>query len=801
MTLASLDPFRSRLFVRPAPWVWRVFAGLGMLYMMMLTFFLYQKTEDIQQVLKNIDSSMNFTPFSQTIAHSKLWNGLHLKEFVKNPISWIHSRGLFTQTIHWYIAAFIYRDYTVLWTILGLVEVAKLLIEELYPITFEPYLERIVLNVFVCGALGIYEGMAAIRRLSIQRMDWSGESLPRDATVSLEVMDTKQHSDRDSVSVRGDPLPHFVNSHNTPCPPDSSQTPPLIRIPQMIPLTSLHALEDNVPADLFWSDKGDSMMARQRRKMISHRQKQERRSKGQEESYIDGDVSESEEWSQREDGIAEMSEDDSRSSGIASFLYNLVVGTFNRIKQPKKRGNRNKNDVNFTPITADVSTAIDVLESPSLTPMRTSESYFQMHQRIASHHDSDSEHNSSPLQIPSSQTPSRPESAVLHSQHQIDVPCDLPEHFISPPPIQPQKPNIPLLAPQPTVVSHFRSPSDSLPPLPSLSSPYHGGSQVTPSSFPTPQMSFSYSHRPRSVISSNSISPSPLTPPIDTSHQFKSRKQRTRKAPAVPGRRRVMSISQYNTIVQNRYRVHEIDSASFVALDGVRNGEGSDEHIKDTSQSVYSGVGKKEAVEVNGLATDLKMTSDQTIASSAKGQTDQLDLLTGLSSSPNTHHPFAFTRLRSAFVQWMTPWNVTMYRWNVMKQPWRLVHVVLIMSYGVVSALVTELFCLLLPITATHPIMIARELLTLVVGMPTVGEMYRYSALRTSHIGSFAWMAFMITALEVILIQHFLPPLNTPLPKSITILLCLCGVACGFFGFYHHKKPFFIRAQNSIRYS
>ncbi|KAK2956286.1 phosphatidylserine synthase [Blattamonas nauphoetae] len=712
-----------------------------MLYVMILTFLLYQKTEDTRQFLRFIDETLTFDPpYSVEIAREHLYSGLCLGDLVRHPLQWILERGVLEKILHWFIAAFIFRDYTILWTILVLVEVVKLLLEELFLIVFEPYIERVVVNIFICGALGIYQGMLTIRRFAIQRMDWSGESHPGGSLLSTPNTNYSYLSSVDGVSQSRDSgMGSQAPQLHTPSPGLVVSPSPYL-LPQHVSLSSLHHIDDSESSDMYPEEIDDQKILQKRKLLIERRKKIEQRWKAEASEWMNEDLDESEESSVRQVD----SDTDDQPRDFPRISAAQVVSFFKSIWSRIKR-EADSTDTEQKSSLPDESSEITQNHPPIVNrePQTGRESYFQLNRRLSSKNSQDGPNEANPFQ---------PQDQPVNPQSPSFLPdgitrTDLLPSFHSLTPY----PQLPLAIP--SVISSTSSSSVGHNP-----SPYHTSSAshlnfLPPAAPPTRK----------------------LTPPLLTTHRFRPQKQRKQ---INNRKRKTMTLSQYNAILQSRYRVPIGSSGS------EQEGESPLPEEKRLRNKPLAGS--------SPYSADIKMVSDATIETATKGQTDQVDIITGLSSSPTSHHPFAFTSLRTRFVQWLTPWELTQYRWNVHHQPRKIFHVTLIIAYGALNLVVRQILSLLVPINSHHPIMIARELLTLVIGMPAVGEMYKYSTHQTSNIGSFAWISFMVTALEVLLARLFLPPLRSPLPWSITVILVIFCVCIGFFGVYLHQKPPFL---------
>jgi hypothetical protein len=137
------DPFQSRVFVRPFPWLWRLIASIGLLVAMINSFILHQTRNDLRVMFSWLKTESfkliytNSTESPRDIINNRIKFANEIKfpvlnttnftspQFTTRFLSLIPSipeiykcikKHLFSSQFLWWVSkAIIYRDWTMLW--------------------------------------------------------------------------------------------------------------------------------------------------------------------------------------------------------------------------------------------------------------------------------------------------------------------------------------------------------------------------------------------------------------------------------------------------------------------------------------------------------------------------------------------------------------------------------------------------------------------------------------------------------------------------------------------------------------
>lgn len=114
-TIIVQDPFRSKLFVRPFPWMWRVVAGSAFLMLLLLTFVMFQTPNDIIKAIHYLFPTLKLVQYPE-IEIAKV-PGKHnsFVNFLIKVWEFIKEKNMIEKFGNWFLRSFVYRDWTMLW--------------------------------------------------------------------------------------------------------------------------------------------------------------------------------------------------------------------------------------------------------------------------------------------------------------------------------------------------------------------------------------------------------------------------------------------------------------------------------------------------------------------------------------------------------------------------------------------------------------------------------------------------------------------------------------------------------------
>ena len=118
-SVAVQDPFRSKIFVRPFPWMWRIASASAFLVLLVLTFVVFQKPEDVQRSIHYMFPSLELRQYPETYHDEVFVDRGPFLNFLSSIWSLIKDKEILEKFLNWFLKAFIFRDWTFLWYVLS----------------------------------------------------------------------------------------------------------------------------------------------------------------------------------------------------------------------------------------------------------------------------------------------------------------------------------------------------------------------------------------------------------------------------------------------------------------------------------------------------------------------------------------------------------------------------------------------------------------------------------------------------------------------------------------------------------
>ncbi|CAM6047906.1 unnamed protein product, partial [Sphagnum compactum] len=165
------------ILVRPHPSFWRLIHGIAVVYMVFLTFLLFQKRDDARRFLKFLHPELGleleersygadcriYTPENPTNKFANVWDTL-FDEFVIAHI------------LGWWGKAIMVRNLPLLWVLSIGFEVMEVTLNHMLPNFNECWWDSIILDVLICNWIGIWAGMRTVRYFDGKTYAWVGLS-------------------------------------------------------------------------------------------------------------------------------------------------------------------------------------------------------------------------------------------------------------------------------------------------------------------------------------------------------------------------------------------------------------------------------------------------------------------------------------------------------------------------------------------------------------------------------------------------------------------------------------------------
>ena len=114
-SVAVQDPFRSKVFVRPFPWMWRIASGAAFLELLLMTFIMFQKPDDVIRSIHYLFPRIELNKYPETFHDTYNTAITCLPQFLQNAYRYSKEKDMLKKFFNWFLKAFIYRDWTFLW--------------------------------------------------------------------------------------------------------------------------------------------------------------------------------------------------------------------------------------------------------------------------------------------------------------------------------------------------------------------------------------------------------------------------------------------------------------------------------------------------------------------------------------------------------------------------------------------------------------------------------------------------------------------------------------------------------------
>eukprot|EP00897_Mesotaenium_endlicherianum_P005730 jgi/Mesen1/5185/ME000257S04461 len=165
------------LLIRPHPIFWRLIHGLAVLYLVFLTFILFQTRDDARQFMKHLHPDLGIElPERSYGADCRIYTPENPTNKFKNVYDTVLDEFVIAHVLGWYAKAILYRNQLLLWILSVGFELMEVTFHHMLPNFNECWWDSIVLDVLICNWFGIWAGMKTVRYFDGKTYDWVGIS-------------------------------------------------------------------------------------------------------------------------------------------------------------------------------------------------------------------------------------------------------------------------------------------------------------------------------------------------------------------------------------------------------------------------------------------------------------------------------------------------------------------------------------------------------------------------------------------------------------------------------------------------
>ncbi|CAL4894765.1 unnamed protein product [Urochloa decumbens] len=167
----------STILIRPHPAVWRLVHGLAVVYLVALTFLLFQNRDDARQFMKHLHPDLGLElPERSYGADCRLYVPENPKNKFINIYETLFDEFVVAHILGWWGKAVMIRNQLLLWVLSIGFELMELTFRHMLPNFNECWWDSIILDILICNWFGIWAGMHTVRYFDGKTYEWVGLS-------------------------------------------------------------------------------------------------------------------------------------------------------------------------------------------------------------------------------------------------------------------------------------------------------------------------------------------------------------------------------------------------------------------------------------------------------------------------------------------------------------------------------------------------------------------------------------------------------------------------------------------------
>ncbi|KAL7611225.1 hypothetical protein Lser_V15G11727 [Lactuca serriola] len=167
----------STLLIRPHPAIWRLVHGMAVIYLVALTFLLFQNRDDARQFMKYLHPDLGVElPERSYGADCRIYVPNNPTNRFINVYETLFDEFVPAHLFGWWAKAIMIRNQPLLWVLSIGFELMELTFRHMLPNFNECWWDSIVLDILICNWLGIWAGMHTVRYFDGKTYEWVGIS-------------------------------------------------------------------------------------------------------------------------------------------------------------------------------------------------------------------------------------------------------------------------------------------------------------------------------------------------------------------------------------------------------------------------------------------------------------------------------------------------------------------------------------------------------------------------------------------------------------------------------------------------
>ncbi|KAL6573755.1 heat shock protein Pss1 [Orobanche hederae] len=173
----SLLQAPSTVLTRPHPAIWRLVHGTAVIYLVALTFLLFQRRDDARQFMKLLHPDLGIElPERSYGTDCRFYVPENPTSRFKNVYETLFDEFVVAHILGWWGKAIMIRNQPLLWVLSVGFELMELTFRHMLPNFNECWWDSIILDILICNWFGIWAGMCTVRYFDGKTYEWAGIS-------------------------------------------------------------------------------------------------------------------------------------------------------------------------------------------------------------------------------------------------------------------------------------------------------------------------------------------------------------------------------------------------------------------------------------------------------------------------------------------------------------------------------------------------------------------------------------------------------------------------------------------------
>ncbi|KAG9139240.1 hypothetical protein Leryth_011257 [Lithospermum erythrorhizon] len=167
----------STVLIRPHPAIWCVVHGMAVIYLVALTFLLFQNRDDARQFMKYLHPDLGIElPERSYGVDCRIYVANQPANRFKNVHDTLFDEFVVAHILGWWGKAIMIRNQPLLWVLSIGFEMMELTFRHMLANFNECWWDSIVLDILICNWFGIWAGMRTVRYFDGKTYEWVGIS-------------------------------------------------------------------------------------------------------------------------------------------------------------------------------------------------------------------------------------------------------------------------------------------------------------------------------------------------------------------------------------------------------------------------------------------------------------------------------------------------------------------------------------------------------------------------------------------------------------------------------------------------